>query len=73
MIHTKASSISAVATGLLGIHFKDIFAQVHLVDASHEMLRVAQSKLTAARINNVAIHAVDGLTALPQPIRPLPP
>lgn len=52
-------------TGLLGIHFKDIFAQVHLVDSSSEMLRVAQSKLTAAQINNVTIHAVDGLAALP--------
>lgn len=51
-------------TGLLGVHLKDIFDNVHLVDASSEMLRVADEKIAAANIENIYTHCVDQLTKL---------
>jgi ubiquinone/menaquinone biosynthesis C-methylase UbiE len=52
-------------TGLLGVQLKDTFAEIHLADSSHEMLRVARNKLADSEITNVETHYVNGLSDLP--------
>jgi len=51
-------------TGLLGVHLKDTFAHVHLVDSSEKMLQAAQTKIAEANINNIETHQVDRLSEL---------
>ncbi|MCE0494423.1 class I SAM-dependent DNA methyltransferase [Vibrio salinus] len=51
-------------TGLLGVHLKDIFDHVHLVDSSSEMLRIADEKIAKANISNISTHCVDKLSKL---------
>jgi len=64
-LHTNNSCVDfGSGTGLLGVQLKDSFAQVHLVDASSEMLRVARDKLSDAQIENVSTHHVQGLSHL---------
>jgi len=62
-LHANNSCIDfGSGTGLLGVQLKDNFTQVHLVDASNEMLRVARDKLTNAAISNVTTQHVAGLS-----------
>lgn len=51
-------------TGLLGVHLKDTFDHVHLVDSSEKMLQIAQIKIAEANINNIETLQVDKLSAL---------
>lgn len=51
-------------TGLLGVQLREIFAHVHLADSSQQMLRVAQTKLSQANINNISTHHVASLSEL---------
>ncbi|GLS92397.1 S-adenosylmethionine-dependent methyltransferase [Psychromonas marina] len=48
-------------TGLLGLQLIDTFANIHLVDASNEMLSVARHKIDNGRINNVETHCANSL------------
>lgn len=49
-------------TGLLGIQLRDVFDEVILADASHNMLNVAQRKLTQAQVSNVRTLPVSGVS-----------
>ncbi len=52
-------------TGLLGMQFYQSFTQVHLVDSSAQMLRVADEKISRFELDNVLTHHIDSLQQLP--------
>ncbi|MCP3850056.1 MAG: methyltransferase [Gammaproteobacteria bacterium] len=63
--HTCNSCVDfGSGTGLLGVQLKDKFSEIHLVDSSNEMLRVARNKLADAKVTNVETHYVNGLSDL---------
>lgn len=67
--HSNRSVVDfGCGTGLLGVHLKDIFDQVHLVDSSSEMLQVASEKIANAHIDNMSTHCIDQLSKLGQQV-----